>query len=174
MNKNSEYQTDEKELYIAEELFNNAKKQRVQLNKEHRELLSIYYDKIAIYSASAISFTITIIGLALSNNAVKLQNEYLFTIPVIYLLYSTWIFFGLAFILATFSRKLDALYIHILGKQIVSDEGAKLEKIRSDFAKKYPNMVSLGENDDDVSVLEWADEKNGISKQASALAKKFS
>lgn len=163
-------QVKEMELKNASESLNIASTQRVELNEKHRELLHIYYDKIALYSASAISFTITIIGFVLSSKLKIYTNNYFVNLfPLIYLLYITWIAFGIAFISAIIGRKLDAYYISAYGAENYVQKLGKFEKKKSEFANEYPDMITFTDNADNISVDKWAE---GREETALAAAKK--
>lgn len=92
----------------------NAGKHNEDINKEHRERLNTYYDKILFYSAGAFSFTLALIGLVVENRTPALAKIG-FLFPNVYWLYSSWVCFLLAGIFVLLSRKLDAYYIANFG-----------------------------------------------------------
>lgn len=105
---------DDQTLKNKVESYNLANRQNQELNEEHRRILTKFYDNIALYSAGAISFSTTIIGLVLANYPQSLSSKVLL-LPNISYLYVSWLAFAIAFTTALLSKRVDAYYLSAFG-----------------------------------------------------------
>lgn len=156
--------SDFEEINNAQSDFNFSQKQRQKLNQEHRNKLAEYYDKIAIYSASAISFTVTLLGFLFNKKEILPIYKSLFLgFPVIYLIYTGWILLLTALITSLVSRKMDAFYVSAFGHVNYLEKGEKFESKRLNLIKKHPDLQLM-----DISASElptWIKEKEDILKK---------
>lgn len=122
-------QVEKKALDDAYSRYNSASKQNYEINKEHRTILGKFYEHIALYSAGAISFSTTLVGLVLANYHLSLAQTVLF-FPNIYYLYACWFFFALAFIASLLSKKYDAFYISAFGMSRYTERYREYEEVQ--------------------------------------------
>lgn len=93
------------EVKDAESSFNFAQKQREELNEEHRKKLTDYYEKIAIYCASAISFTVTLLGFLFNNKDIlPIYRSLFLSQPIIFFIYG-WTRFMFSILVIIFTLK---------------------------------------------------------------------
>ncbi len=159
------------EVKDAENSFNFAQKQWEELNEEHRKKLTDYYEKIAIYCASAISFTVTLLGFLFNNKDILPIYKSLFLgQPIIYFIYGGWICLALALAASLLSRNMDAFYVSYFGHHHYLEKGKIFESKRIDFIKKNPGLKLI-----DISNAElpgWISEKESLLlKMPDALKK---
>jgi len=131
---------DDQALKNKVESYSNANKQNQELNDEHRRLLSKFYDNIALYSAGAISFSTTIIGLVLANYPQSLANK-LLIFPNIYYLYVSWAMFAIAFTLSLFAKRFDAYYISSFGFANWTKRYYEMLEEQTEFTLKNPDRM---------------------------------
>jgi hypothetical protein len=131
---------DDQALKDKVESYSNANKQNQELNDEHRRLLSKFYDNIALYSAGAISFSTTIIGLVLANYPQSLANK-LLIFPNIYYLYVSWTMFAIAFSLSLFAKRFDAYYISSFGFANWTKKYYEMLEEQTEFTLKNPDRM---------------------------------
>ena len=133
---------DDQALKNKVESYSNANKQNQELNDEHRHLLSKFYDNIALYSAGAISFSTTIIGLVLANYPQSLANK-LLIFPNIYYLYVSWAMFAIAFSLSLFAKRFDAYYISSFGFANWTKRYYEMLEEQTEFTLKNPDRMVM-------------------------------
>lgn len=131
---------DDQALKNRIESYGNANKQNQELNDEHRRLLSKFYDNIALYSAGAISFSTTIIGLVLANYPQSLATK-LLLFPNIYYLYVSWVMFAIAFTLSLLAKRFDAYYISSFGFANWTKKYYEMLEEQTDFTLKNPHRM---------------------------------
>ena len=131
---------DDQALKNKIESYSNANKQNQELNDEHRRLLSKFYDNIALYSAGAISFSTTIIGLVLANYPQSLATK-LLLFPNIYYLYVSWAMFAIAFSLSLFAKRFDAYYISSFGFANWTKRYYEMLEEQTEFTLKNPDRM---------------------------------
>jgi len=102
------------DLMKKQEALNKAGHENERLNREHLGELGKFYEHLALYSAGAISLSITFVGYILSNHTSALNYE-LISIKSIYLLFASWISFGLSFSSSLFVKKYSAYYTSAFG-----------------------------------------------------------
>lgn len=141
-------QVDYHNLQGKQEKLTNAGKQNEDINKEHRERLNTYYDKILFYSAGAFSFTLALIGLVVENRTPALAKVGLL-LPNVYWLYGSWICFLLAGIFVLLSRKLDAYYIANFGMAHYTEAYKSYVMEELDFVRQNPTQVLMSESYDE-------------------------
>ncbi len=148
----------------AEARFNLAQKQRQEMNEEHRGKLTDYYDKLAIYCASAISFTVTLLGFLFTNKDILgIYKSQFLGYPMIYLIYIAWISLAVALASSLLSRKMDAFYVSYFGHALYLEKGADFESKRIDMIKNNPGLELV-----DIKVDElpgWISEKEELLKK---------
>jgi len=133
-------QADKMELDAKKREYSLAQEQNQKLNDEHKAILSKYYDNIALYSAGAISFSVTLIGLVLANYPSSLSQIKLY-FPNILFLYVSWISFAISFISSLLSKKCDAYYISAFGFTNYTKRYYKYLENELSFIKKYEGVI---------------------------------
>lgn len=116
----------EKSIEKAEITLKKAEKRSDDLNKEQRAGLSKFYYTISLYSAGAISLSITFLSTLISNYHESLIDSCLFGIKNIYFLYFSWFWFIIAFLTGLLSRKYYANYTAVSGTIFVGIEELKM------------------------------------------------
>lgn len=146
-----QYAADQQDLKNISEKYSLASKQNQELNDLHKKHLEKYYDNIALYSAGAITFSTTILGFVLPNNAAALGMT-VFLIPTLYYLYFSWVGFLIGFLGAVISRKLDAYYLSAFGFTNYTKRYYEFLETQLTFMTKYPGQVIVTGGNKDESM----------------------
>lgn len=138
-------QVDYHNLQGKQEKLSSAGRQNEDINKEHRQILNTYYEKILFYSAGAFSFTLALIGLVV-NNKTEALAKIGFLLPNVDWLYGSWVFFILAGISALISRKLDAYYIANYGMARYTEAYKNYVIEEVGFVEQNPSHIQMSES----------------------------
>ena len=165
------FETDMNDVKFSESSFNLSQKQRQDLNEEHRKKLSDYYEKIAIYCASAISFTVTLLGFLFNNKELlPVYRSFFLGYPSIYLIYSGWILLALSLVSSLLSRKMDALYVLSFGQYLYLNKGKDFESKRIDLIKNNMDLELVDISEEELP--QWIGNKENLLKKLPAAIKR--
>jgi len=121
--------------------FKIASLQNQQINSEHRQLLTNYYDKIIFYSAGAFSFTLALVGLVIENKVPALRASG-FLFANVFWLYFSWGLFLLAGIFALVAKKIDAYQLANAGMSEYDDKRKNVGAIKKNgFAGEVVSYI---------------------------------
>lgn len=137
-----------------------AGKQNQELNEQHIQTLTKFYEHLALYSAGAITFTTTIIGFVLPDNTSSLSSNK-FLLPNIVYLYLSWLGFGTSFISAVVSKRVYAFYLSYTGFANYTKRYGEYVNQRISFIEKYKENVVF-ESGDEQGTLQI--DKSNIEK----------
>lgn len=168
-------QADRQELENKAKDYSLASQQNQELNNEHKQILSKFYEHIALYSAGAITFTTTILGFVLPSNASAL-TVIKFYLPNITFLYIAWLGFGISFVSSILSKRLDAYYLSAFGFANYTKRYHEYLETQVSFIKKYEGSVTFTSGTEE-EVLQVDKSNIGKLKEAHTLndknAKKY-
>lgn len=102
-------------------------------------------EKMAFYSAGAISLSITFLGYLLQKYNVLLTQHFLF-LPVYYVLYLSWICSTITIVTGIFTKKIDAMYRYYVAIAEYFDKNkTQQEKVLGLVETDYPIILDDGE-----------------------------
>lgn len=155
--------TDASDIINKQERLNKAGKHNQELSKEHLSALGKFYDNLALYSAGAISLSVTFMGYIISSKP-EVLNESIFGFGIINFLYISWFAFVVSFIASLLVKKYSAYHLSAFGFSNYTKHYKEFCEVKVQYLKSNPQDLIFQDGDLDENLNVQKSNLNKISK----------